>query len=581
MSQLPTKRGVPAVGALFAELVQKERLWEHWAEIIMSKSQANAAYGEVIDAISRFLAEPPEGTPNEILQAFNLIGGESSLLPPKLFLETVEQAPVAISITDPSARVLYANSAFEKLTGYSRDDVIGTNESKLSSKSTPSSVYQNLWSTIKDKKVWRGTLVNRRKDGEEYLASLSISPVLNAEGRVAYYLGMHRDITEMHALEQRLAFQKKLTEAALNAAPMVVSMIGSDGNLLLDNHAYKALLGDCRGEEPASLFLEALEKQIGFDVSNVCGVGEGFTNVDVRLDPPGSHSPRWFSCSGVRIVDLDDAARSYFGSDEDPERCCLLLIANEITESRNRIIEARLNMIRANMAEQQMVQTMREAISASLFKLQAPINIVKAAMNMSGAGADCAQMGPVLRQALDTGEEAMESLHNALPGPRSEQMATINLNELLHEVLRLSTEKLLAAGVVVDWRAAPVLPSLIGRPNGLRALLKYLIDNAVQALNESGRDYREMRLETREENGEIVITVMDNGLGVAESDALKVFEPFYCGWQHPRDHAGMGLTMAQEVAISHGGGVEIDRNFIGGCRVFVRLPHESGTEADP
>lgn len=536
----------------------------------MSKRQANSAYGEVIDAISRFLAEPPEGTPREVIQAFDLLGN-NTILPPKLFLETVEQAPVAISITDSTARILYTNSAFEKLTGYLRDEVIGKNESKLSSKSTPDEVYHDLWRTISNKKVWRGTLVNRRSNGSDYLAELSISPVLAPDGEIAYFLGMHRDITELHALEQRLVFQKKLTEAALDAAPMVVAMIDADGTLLLDNHAYKALIGDL-GDEPSKLLLDALQQQIGLNLDNVCGGGGGFTNVEIRLEAHGPRSPRWFACSGVAINDFDDAARSYFRTGEDAERCCLLLIANEVTDSRNRTIEARLNMIRANVAEQQMVQTMREAISASLFKMQAPINIIKAAMSMSGSSGDCSNMQPVLKQALDTGEEAMESLHNALPGPRIEQATNVNLNELLHEVLRLSTGSLLASGVVVDWRAAAVLPSLTGRPNSLRGLLKYLIENAVQALNESGRDYREMRLETGEENGEVVVTIMDNGPGISESDTLKVFEPFYCGWQRSREHAGMGLTMAQEAAISHGGSVEIDRHFLGGCRVFVRLP---------
>lgn len=545
----------------------------------MLKNQATAAYGEVIDAISRFIAEPPEGTPSEILKVFDQIGGDTNFLPPRLFLETVEQAPVAISITDPKAHILYANRAFEKLTGYQREDVIGANESMLSSKSTPEAVYKDLWKTINDKDTWRGTLVNNRRNGEEYLAELSITPVLDAAGHIAYFLGMHRDITEMHALEQRFAFQKKLTEAALDAAPMVVYMIRSDGRVLLDNQAYKALLGDCRGEEPAALFLAAIQEQTGIELSTLCEVGESFTNLEVRLDIPGTSAPRWFSCSGVRIINLDDAARSYFTAGDDLADCRLLLIANEITGSRNRVMEARLNMIRASMAEQQMVQSMREAISASLFKLQAPINIIKAATSMFANGGDYSTMEPVLRQALYAGEEAIESLHNALPGPRNEQVTSININELVDQVLRLSTDQLLAAGIVVDWRAAPVLPSFNGQPNALRASFKYLVDNAIQSLKQSGRDYREMRLETSEKNGEVVVVVMDNGKGLPESSTFKVFEPFFCGWENPRDHSGMGLTMAQEVAISHGGSVEIDKHFLGGCRVLVRIPCDRTPES--
>jgi nitrogen fixation regulatory protein len=536
----------------------------------MIQRKSNSKAGEVFDSISSFLASPPEGTPAEVIEAFSILGTDQ-YLPPKLFLETVEQAPIAISITDPAARILYVNAAFEKLTGYARDEVIGKNESVLSSKSTPLEVYQGLWETIQGRRVWQGRLVNHRKNKEEYLAELVISPVLNPQSQVAYYLGMHRDMTEMHRLEQRLKFQKELTELALDAAPVVMVMVGADRKVLLDNHAYKMLMSDFRGVEPAHLFLSALEQQIGLDLGNVCQVGTGFNNIEVRLDPPGSASPRWYACSGVRVAELDEAAQNYFKRPE-MSRCCLLLIANEVTGSRNRINEARLNMIRASMTEQQMVQTMREAISGSIFKLQAPLNVIKAALSMPGTSDDQSGLRKVLQQALESGDEAMESLHAALPSPVVEQTSLVNVNELLHEVMKLSTERLLSAGVVVDWRPAPVLPGINGRINALRGLFKYLIDNAIQALNESGQDYREIRLETRVDGQELVIEVMDNGPGVPETHRLKVFEPFFCGWAQAKEHAGMGLTMAQEIVIGHGGNVEIDPDFLGGCRVFVRLP---------
>ncbi|PVV24228.1 MAG: nitrogen fixation negative regulator NifL [gamma proteobacterium symbiont of Ctena orbiculata] len=532
--------------------------------------QRKSRSGEVLDTISNFLASPPEGTPAEVIEAFSA-PGTTQHLPPKLFLETVEQAPIAISITDPTARILYVNQAFEILTGYPRDELIGKNESVLSSNSTPIEVYQDLWETIQQRNVWRGKLVNHRKDQQEYLAELTISPVLNPKGSIAYYLGMHRDVTSMHQLEQQLKFQKSLTEAALDAAPMVVAMVGADRKVLLDNHAYKVLIGDFRGTEPATLFLDALEQQIGFDLGNVCQIGEGFTNIEVRLDPPGSSNPRWFACSGVRVAELDEAAQNYF-KQSDVARCCLLLIANEITGSRNRINEARLNMIRASMAEQQMVQTMREAISGSIYKLQAPLNVIKAALSMPDSSASQNGLRKVLQQALESGDEAMESLHGALPSPTSEQATVVNINELLHEVIKLSTEKMLAGGVIIDWRPATVLPGITGRANALRGLLKYLLDNAIQALSESDRDYREIRLETRVDGLELVIEVMDNGPGVPRAHRLKAFEPFFCGWTQAKEHAGMGLTMAQEVAIGHGGSVEIDADFLGGCRIFVRLP---------
>lgn len=536
----------------------------------MAQPKATCAPDKVIDVITRFLDAPPEGTPAEVLEAFTGIGTRE-FLPPKVFFETVMQSPIAISITDPDACILFVNHAFERLTGYQSHEVVGKNESVLSSKSTPIAIYQDLWNSIKNRKVWKGMLVNHGKNKNEYLAELTISPVLNHANEVAYFLGMHRDITQMHQLKQRLEFQKNLTEAALDAAPMVVAMLSSDGKVVMDNLAYKALMGDFRGVEPARLFLDVLETQLGKCLDQVCRTGECFTNVDVRLDPPGGMSPRWFSCSGVHIDELDEDAQHYF-TGPDHAKGYMLLIANEVTASRQRINEARMNMIRANMTEHQLTQTMREAISGAIYKLQVPLNVIKAALAIPGDKRSEGSLQNILKQALESGEEAMDSLHAALPDPSNEQLSQININEILHEVLKLSTDTLLASGVMVDWRPTTVLPSLDGRANALRGLFKYLIDNSIQAVNQTHQDHREIRVQTLQDGQEIVIEIIDNGPGVSEAHRLKVFEPFYCGWQSSRNHSGMGLTLAQEIVIGHNGSIEIDADFYGGCRVIVRLP---------
>ena len=106
------------------------------------------------------------------------------LLPAWLFVEAVEQAPVAISITDKKANILYANQAFSKVTGYSLSEIIGKNESILSNKATPQHVYYNLWHTISRNKIWHGQLVNRHKNGEPYLADLTVSPMQDSQKNI-------------------------------------------------------------------------------------------------------------------------------------------------------------------------------------------------------------------------------------------------------------------------------------------------------------------------------------------------------------------------------------------------------------
>ncbi|MCB1756378.1 MAG: nitrogen fixation negative regulator NifL [Gammaproteobacteria bacterium] len=523
----------------------------------------------ILDAISQFLASPPKGTPAEILEAFDLPGAKN-YIPPKILHETIEQAPVAISITDHQAVIIYANPAFERLTGYSRDEVIGKNESMLSSKSTPKAVYEGLWATITGNKVWEGILVNHRKDKEEYVAEVVISPILDKGGTIRYFLGMHRDITRLHQLEQKLKFQKSLLEAALDAAPMVIAVADMEGNIFLDNHAYKALMGDCKGTEPLKMFLKSLNEQIGFELSSSSAECKNFTNIDIRLELPSGNSPRWFTCSGVFIAEPSGEAHHYFHYSETDRRW-LLFLANEVTSSRERLNEARLNMIRSGMAKQQMVQTMREAISAAIFKLQVPVNVLDAVFSMKGSGPGDSKEA-VLQQIREGCDDAIESLHAAMPQPSVEDLSIVNVNEIVHEVLRLSTEKLLSIGATVDWRPTAVLPSIRGRVNALRGLLMYLLDNAIEAIGESSHNLREIRLKTILDRNEVVIELVDSGPGIPASMKFKVFEPFYCGWEQSRYHAGMGLTMAQEVALSHEGSIEIDSEFYGGCRVIVRLP---------
>ena len=129
--------------------------------------------------------------------------GIDDRVPYGLFVEAVEQAPMAISITDKKSNILYVNEAFSKVTGYQSNDILGKNESLLSDKSTPREVYYDLWHTISSKKIWHGTLCNRHKSGHRYLADLTIAPMLNEQGAVTHYIGMHRDITQSYESEKK------------------------------------------------------------------------------------------------------------------------------------------------------------------------------------------------------------------------------------------------------------------------------------------------------------------------------------------------------------------------------------------
>lgn len=131
----------------------------------------------------------------------------------KLLL-AVEQSPVSIVITDLNGRIEYANHAFVEITGYQLNEVIGKNPRILQSGKVDQSLYEEMWSTLKKGEKWRGEMINRRKNGQEYIELCLINPVKLINGRITHYLGIKQDITERKKTEEQikqLAFYDPLT----------------------------------------------------------------------------------------------------------------------------------------------------------------------------------------------------------------------------------------------------------------------------------------------------------------------------------------------------------------------------------
>ena len=500
--------------------------------------------------------------------------GQFPRVHPRVFEHTVNQADMAISITDVQGNIVYVNPAFTRVSGYGADEAIGKNESILSNKTTPPEMYKSLWQKISRGESWSGRLINRRKDGSKYLAELSISPVVNADGVVLHYLGMHRDVTAMHRLECEVKNQKALIESVVDAAPMLIALLDVDDRVVLDNHEYKKLQADLGMSEPAPMLMTAIRASLEAEAGNGRrSSGYAFLDREVRLDPPGGRPPRWFSCSGSRVREDDGAADAFFAGGG---RDYLLLVAKEITGLRAQQEKARVAALQAVMAEEDRVSVLRESLSAASFRLEGPLNMMASAVGMlARRNGDTDPMAVALADAMAAGQQALSELRAMIPGETREPEGSVNVNELLRDVLDLTTGRLLAAGVRVSWKPQAMLPALQGYPNKLRSLFKALIDNAIEAMSARGWRERELSVITRAQLGGIEIVIEDSGPGIPAAQQLKVFEPFYTTkreGQGQRGHLGTGLSAAQQVAADHGGTIEIDQRKTAGCRVRVVLP---------
>jgi PAS domain S-box-containing protein len=122
----------------------------------------------------------------------------------------VEQSADTVVMTECHGIIEYVNPAFEALTGYSRDEVRGKTPRILKSGEQGPDVYQEMWNTILGGNVYRGILVNRKKNGDLYSVEESISPVRDAAGRITHFIANGRDLTERVRLEAELRQAQKM-----------------------------------------------------------------------------------------------------------------------------------------------------------------------------------------------------------------------------------------------------------------------------------------------------------------------------------------------------------------------------------
>ena len=155
----------------------------------------------------------------------------------------LEAAANATVMTDRTGSIFWVNPAFTQLTGYTRDEVLGRNLRQLKSGKHDQAFYRHLWETILSGQVWRGEMINKRKDESLYTEAQTITPVRGEHGEISHFIAIKQDITERKRAEEALRDANDTLEAVIQASPMGISILESDGNVKLWNPAAERIFG--------------------------------------------------------------------------------------------------------------------------------------------------------------------------------------------------------------------------------------------------------------------------------------------------------------------------------------------------
>jgi PAS domain S-box-containing protein len=167
-----------------------------------------------------------------------------------LFQAAVEHTGHSVYITDADGVIRYVNPTFESVTGYTADEAIGRTPRILKSGEHGEQFYRELWETILNGNIWRDTLINETKDGEQYIVDQTITPIKSDSGEIEWFVAINNDITEQKERERQL-------DAIFNNTYQFTGLLDPDGTLLRVNDATLEFGGLDRDEILGEPFWEA------------------------------------------------------------------------------------------------------------------------------------------------------------------------------------------------------------------------------------------------------------------------------------------------------------------------------------
>ncbi|MGL4554649.1 MAG: PAS domain S-box protein, partial [Gemmataceae bacterium] len=230
---LPDMKGVELLERLAGEgiFVPVLMVTAHGDEHVATRVlQAGALDYVVKDARREFLQELPKRVAESVrryrLEQLN-----------RLLVQSLESARDGILITDLQGVVVEVNHALEVQTGYGRHELLGRTPRLLKSGVHGPEFYRQMWNTVLNRQSWQGELTNRRKDGALRMTSMTISPIVDNQGRLTHFVGIQRDITEHKQLERQLLQAQKMQSVGTLAGGVAHEF----NNLLAGINGYASL----------------------------------------------------------------------------------------------------------------------------------------------------------------------------------------------------------------------------------------------------------------------------------------------------------------------------------------------------
>lgn len=244
-------------------------------------------------------------------------------------------------------------------------------------------------------------------------------------------------------------------------------------------------------------------------------------------------------------------------------------------------VEEELARRRSDLGHLSRMAVMGELSGALAHELNQPLaailsNAQAAQLQLSRSNPDLVEIRAIVDDIVDSNRRAGEVIKRlkALFRKGEAQHDALNLNDIVHDVLRLTRSDLLNRRIALDLDLAPQLPAVTGDRIQLQQVLMNLVVNSCDAMEAAAVDRRVIVRTARTRDGEIVVTVSDNGKGIPDGDLQRIFEPFV---STKADGMGLGLAVCRTIISSHGGRLWATNNQPSGASLHFALRETAST----
>ncbi len=483
-----------------------------------------------------------------------------------------------ISITDPDGLITYANERFCSVSGYAREELIGTSHRLINSGHHPREFFTNLWDTIRAGKVWDNQVCNRAKDGSLYWVHATVVPFLDEHGKPYQYVAIRTDITAHHALMERLKEQLHFVEELFEAIPLPVYVKDQQRRYQQVNPAF---------EQYFNIKREDILGKTVYDLLTADGAAmhDAYDSSLFAGDELQSFEALIPTADGRQ---REGIYRKALLTRPDGEVAGLVGTIADITERKMLERDALL----AKEAAEAATRAKSDFLANMSHEIRTPMNSILGMTDLALDTNLTAEQREYLTISKSSTEALLTIINDILDFSKIEagklqiDATQFDLQDVVGSTIKVLAEQENSKRLEFACYVAPQVPAyVVGDAGRLRQILMNLVGNAIKFTRQGEVLVRVALQELHDDVATLHFSVQDSGIGIPAAKQQAIFEAFEQADTSTTRHyggTGLGLTISSYLVSLMGGRIWVDSvEGVGSTFHFTCQFHRGASDSPP